>query len=101
MKLDFEKPITASVLLLVFNRPEKTQQVFDIVKSVKPKKFYIAADGPRENVPDDYEKCQKVRSIVSQINWQCDVKYLFHENNLGCSLAGVTAWNWLFSQEKR
>lgn len=85
---------------MVFNRPEKTQQVFDAIKSAKPKKLYVAADAPRENVTEDYEKCMKVRAIVSQIDWDCEAKFLFHEKNLGCSLAGVTAWNWLFSQEK-
>jgi hypothetical protein len=99
LKLDFEKPITAPVLFLVFNRPDKTQQVFDVIRSVKPKKYYVAADAPREDVPGDYEKCKKVRSIVSQIDWDCDAKFMFHEKNLGCSLAGVTAWNWLFSKE--
>jgi hypothetical protein len=95
-KIEIVKP----VLLMVFNRPEKTQQVFDAIKIAKPQKLYVAADAPRKSVPEDNEKCKKVKSIVSHIDWDCDVKFLFHEKNLGCSLAGVTAWDWLFSQEK-
>ncbi|MBN1930143.1 MAG: hypothetical protein JW786_00860 [Desulfobacterales bacterium] len=100
MRLDFEEPITAPVLFMVFNRPDKTEQVFDVIKSVKPKKLYVAADAPRDNVPEDYEKCKKVRSIVSKINWDCDSKFLFHVKNMGCSLAGFVAWDWLFSKEE-
>lgn len=92
--------ITSPVLFMVFNRPEKTQQVFDAIKNVKPAKLYVAADAARDNVPEDINKCRKVKEIVSQIDWECDAKFLFHEKNLGCSLAGVKAWDWLFSQEK-
>jgi len=100
MKINFEEPITTPILLLVFNRPDKTKQVFDVIKSVKPKKLYIAADAPREHVPDDNEKCKQVKSIVSNIDWDCDAHFLFHEKNLGCSLSGYKAWDWLFSQEE-
>ena len=93
--------ITSPVLLMVFNRPDRTQQVFDVIRSVKPKKLYIAADAPRTHVPADAEKCKQVREIVSQIDWDCDANFLFHENNLGCSLAGKSAWDWLFSHEDR
>jgi hypothetical protein len=92
--------ITTPVLLMVFNRPEKTQQVFDAIRSVKPAKLYVTADGARENIPEDIQKCRQVREIVANIDWQCEAKFLFHDKNLGCSLAGVTAWDWLFSQEK-
>lgn len=91
--------IETPILFLVFNRPEKTQQVFDVIRKAKPLKLYVAADAPRENIDSDIENCNRVRQIVSKIDWECDAKFLFHENNLGCSLAGKTAWDWLFSQE--
>ncbi|MBV5329501.1 MAG: hypothetical protein JZU65_18060 [Chlorobium sp.] len=96
----FNVKITTPVLLMVFNRPEKTQRVFDVIKTVKPQKLYIAADAPRGHVATDIENCAKVREIVSQINWECDARFLFHDKNLGCSLAGKTAWDWFFSQEE-
>jgi hypothetical protein len=91
--------ITTPVLFMVFNRPEKTRQVFEVIKNVKPTKLYISADAPRVNVKDDVERCIKVKEIVQNIDWDCEVKYLFHKDNLGCSLAGITAWNWLFTFE--
>ena len=57
------------ILFLVFNRPEKTQIIFDIIKKLKPKKLYISADGPRKNRIKDNLLCDQVRSIVKKINW--------------------------------
>jgi len=95
-----EVKIVAPVLFLVFNRPEKTKQVFDVIRSAKPAKLYVAGDAPRNNNTNDIEAAAKVKEIVGNIDWECDVKYLFHQTNLGCSLAGKTAWDWIFSQEE-
>ena len=35
------------ILFLIFRRPHTTAKVFEKIKKVKPKKLYIAADGPR------------------------------------------------------
>ena len=91
-----EKPL----LFMVFNRPEKTKIVWEEIKKVKPKKLYISCDGPRQTHPDDEAKVNKVKEIVSEINWQCDVKRLFHKDNLGVSMAGNEAFGWVFSQEE-
>ena len=34
-----------AVLIIIYNRPDTTKRVFDIIKKVKPKRLYIAADG--------------------------------------------------------
>jgi hypothetical protein len=95
-----QKSIKTPVLFLVFNRPEKTKLSFDAIRNARPKKLYVAADAPRDNRPDDEMLCKKVREIVLNIDWECETHYLFHENNLGCSLSGKTAWDWFFSQEE-
>ena len=70
-----EKPI----LFMVFNRPEKTQIVWDQIKAAKPDKLYISIDGPRENVAIDFTKVKRVKEIVHNVDWECDVKYLIHK----------------------
>lgn len=92
--------IKSPVLFMVFNRPDKTQKVWDQIAEAKPTKLYVSADGPRDMINGDKIKCQIVRDIVCQVDWDCDVKYLFHDRNLGCSLAGKTAFDWVFSQEE-
>ena len=47
--MSFNTPI----LFLIYNRPSKTEIVFSIIRQVKPKKLYIAADGPNEKKEDD------------------------------------------------
>jgi hypothetical protein len=88
----FETPI----LFLVFNRPSYTKQVFEAIRSVRPKQLFIAADGPREKVPEDNINCQSVKDIVSNIDWDCEVKTLYREKNLGCGLAPSSAIKWFF-----
>ncbi len=85
------------ILFLIFNRPEKTQLVFDEIKRAKPKKLYVAADGPRDHISNERELCSKTRDIVSQIDWHCEVKTLFRDTNLGCKLAVSSAISWFFS----
>ena len=101
MFYDKTTPLEAPVLFMVFNRPEKTQRVFDVIRSVRPKKLYVAVDAPRENRPDDTANVKKVKEIVSDVDWPCDVKYLFHKKNQGCTKAGLAAWKWIFEYEDR
>lgn len=92
--------VNTPVLFMVFNRPEKTQKVFDVIRLARPKKLYLAADGPRKGNNSDVVNCEEVKRIVSLVDWECTVKKLFHAENLGCSRAGIAAWNWFFSQEE-
>ena len=88
------------ILFLVFNRPDTTKKVFAKIKSMKPKKLYIAADGPRENNLNDLEKNIEVKKIVSKIDWDCKVKILYRNKNLGCKLAVSSAITWFFKNEE-
>jgi len=98
--MNFKTNLVKPLLFMVFNRPEKTKRVWEQICKAKPQKLYIAADGARANKPEDKEKCARVREIVSHVDWDCDVKYLFHEKNRGCTMAGKTAFDWVFSQEE-
>lgn len=93
MKKQFETPI----LMLIFNRPDTTQMVFNQIKKVKPKYLYISADGPRENNKDDENLCTQTREIIKQIDWGCEIKMNFIDKNLGCRLAPPTGITWFFS----
>jgi len=88
----FETPI----LLIVFNRIDTTQRVFNEIRKQQPKFLYIAADGPRPNKVGEAEKSQQVRDIVKQIDWECELKTLFSETNLGCAKGPAKAITWFF-----
>ena len=91
-----EKIFNTPILLIIFNRPDTTSIVFEEIKKIKPQHLFIAADGPRKNKPDEFEKCVQTREIIKRVDWPCEVKTLFQEKNLGCGLGPVTAMNWFF-----
>lgn len=86
----------AAVLFIVFNRPYHTQKVFKKIQEAEPQRLFIAADGPRRDYPADDRSCDQVRKIVSDIQWPCEVRYLFRPENLGCKLAISDAITWFF-----
>jgi hypothetical protein len=90
----FETPI----LFLVFNREDATQQVFETIRRQKPKHLFVAADGARKNKPGEADVCLRVKDIATQIDWDCELKTLFREENLGCQTAVSTAITWFFEQ---
>ncbi|WP_157359767.1 nucleotide-diphospho-sugar transferase [Algoriphagus mannitolivorans] len=82
---------------MVFNRPDTTKKVLDRIREIKPEFLYIAADGPRPDKEGDVEKCQAVRKLVlDEIDWECDIKTNFRDQNLGCGKAVSQAISWFF-----
>lgn len=88
------------ILFLIFNRPDTTQIVFDRIREIQPKKLYVSADAPRKDRPGEIEKCIQTRSIIDQVDWECEIKTLFRENNLGCKLSVSDAISWFFREEE-
>jgi len=89
------------ILFLIFNRPEYTRESLAAIRTAKPKKLYIAADGPREGLDGEKELCEETRNLVlNSIDWECDVKTRFQEKNLGCYLGVSSAISWLFENEE-
>lgn len=83
------------VLFLIFKRPDVTEKVFNQIKIIKPAKFFIAADGPRNE--EEKQLCDETRALVlDNINWECEVKTLFREKNLGLRPAVTGALDWFF-----
>ncbi len=94
-------PLQTAVLFLVFNRPDTTAQVFEAIRQAKPPRLYVAADGPREGREGEAGRVAKVREIATAVDWSCEVKTLFREENLGCKYAVSGAINWFFEQEEQ
>jgi hypothetical protein len=85
------------VLLLIFNRPEYTREVFSAIRAARPKYLYIAADGPRWDHEEDIDLCQQSRSVTNQIDWNCELHTLFRDENLGCKNGVSSAITWFFN----
>jgi hypothetical protein len=88
----FEPPL----LFLVFNRPALTARVFEQIRLQRPKRLFVAADGPRINRPGEAELCRQTRQIATSVDWPCEVTTLFRDQNLGCGRAVSEAITWFF-----
>lgn len=91
----------APVLLIFFNRPDTLRIVFDKIKKVKPKKLYLAQDGPRNDNESDLINIMECRKIVENIDWNCQVYKKYEETNLGCGKGPAKAISWLFDNEEQ
>jgi hypothetical protein len=88
------------LLMIAFNRPEKAQRVFEAVRAAAPRRLYVAADGPRAEVPSDSDLCERTRRVLHQVDWPCEVQRLYRTSNLGCKRGVGTAIDWFLAKEE-
>lgn len=92
---------TNPILFLIFKRLDTTIKVFNAIRKVKPSRLYIACDGARSNQEGESKKIQTVKNyVLDNIDWDCEVKTLFRDTNLGCRVAVSTAIEWFFDHEE-
>jgi len=91
--------LNTPVLLLVFNRPDTTREVFEAIKKARPAKLYVAADAPRQNHLTDLKRSQQTLEIIKDVDWDCEIHTLFRNTNLGCKNAIGSAIDWFFEHE--
>lgn len=94
-----EYSTSQAVLLIIFNRPDTTRQVFEAIRSVKPPRLYVAADGPRHGRTGEDATCRQAREITNGVDWDCQVFTLYRAENLGCKYAVSSAIIWFFEHE--
>ena len=92
---DFQ--LMTPVVLLIFNRPNTTQQVFNAIRNAKPTKLMVVADGPRLEQPEDIEKCKAAREIIKRVDWNCEVSINYSDVNLGCKKRVASGLDWVFN----
>ncbi|MFM7437420.1 MAG: glycosyltransferase family 2 protein, partial [Snowella sp.] len=86
------------VVLIIFRRPDKTLQILEKIRQVKPSKLFVICDAPRPEKPDECEKCEKSRAIIDTIDWDCEVIKNYAETNLGPSRRIPSGLDWVFGQ---
>lgn len=85
------------VAFFIFNRPNHTKQVFEAIRSAKPRRLLVIADGPRCERAGESEKCESTRAILEQVDWQCEVTTNFSNVNLGCKYRVSSGLDWVFN----
>ena len=93
----FETPI----LFVVFNRVDTTARVLSRLKELKPAILYVSADGPRQHVAGEAEKCAEVKQLIeAEVDWPCTLNLNFRTENAGPGKGPAAAYDWFFSHEE-
>jgi hypothetical protein len=100
MRYPSEDMVHTAVAYIVFNRPQYTEKTFEVLRQQRPAKLYVIADGPRPGHPTDVERCARVREIVAQVDWPCEVHRNYAESNLGLKRRVSSGLDWVFTQEE-
>jgi hypothetical protein len=74
--------------------------VFAAVRQARPAKLFLACDAPRSHRAGEAELVAEVRRILQQVDWPCEVKTRFLEQNLGCGRAVSSAIEWFLNDAK-
>jgi hypothetical protein len=90
--------VDTSVAMVVFNRPDVTSRVLEVVRAARPRHLLVVADGPRPSRPDDESRCAAVRALFDRIDWPCEVEREFSPVNLGCRRRVSSGIAWVFSR---
>lgn len=86
------------ILVIIFNRHELVQKLFNEIKKQKPKYLYISCDGPRVDKENDIELINKSKAVFDQIDWDCEIKTLYRDKNWGAGKSISDALIWFFNQ---
>ena len=89
------------ILVLAFNRADHVEQAMLAIKEYKPERLYLECDGPRVHKQGEKEAVEATRkAMLDAIDWPCEVRTLFRQENLGCANAVYGAITWFFEQEE-
>lgn len=89
------------VLFLMFNRKEVALRAFESIRSYRPERLYIAADGPRADRAGEAEKCAGVRdAVMAMVDWGCEVETIFRDTNWGCAKSNYDSISRFFEKEE-
>ena len=89
--------LNTPVVLLIFNRPDFTKQVFRVIAEARPKRLFVFADGPRNAAAA--ARCTETRAAI-KVDWPCDLTMEVSDVNLGCRERSATAFDTVFAKSE-
>ncbi|SHJ97398.1 hypothetical protein SAMN05444280_14422 [Tangfeifania diversioriginum] len=92
--------INTPILIIGFNRPDIIKQTFEYIRKAKPKKLYIAIDGPRPEKEGEEKLVEQVKQVVENVDWSCEKHYKYNESNKGAEVTVSSAISWVFETEE-
>ncbi len=88
---------TPPVLVLGYRRPDLVAEVMQEVARAKPKRLFLACDGPHPDRPDEAALVAATRAAMEDaVTWECEVLTRYSETNQGCRRGVESAISWFF-----
>ena len=100
LTIDDNWKLSTPICLIIFKRPEVTRKVLNVIRQVRPPRLFVAADGPRVNIPEEAEQCLAARAVLEEIDWECQVYKNYSDVNMGCRNRVSTGITWALSHEE-
>ncbi len=94
-------PFSTPIVLMIYRRPQHTQEVFNQISVIKPRQLFVIADGPHPDRPQEVDLCHLTREIISQVDWDCDVFTNYADSNMGLANRVSSGITWVFEQVER
>lgn len=88
--------VNTPVAFIIFRRPDLTARVFERIRAARPPRLFIIADGARTS--QETSQCAEARRIVEGVDWPCEVKRNYSDQNMGCCDRIATGLDWVFAQ---
>lgn len=78
-----------------------TRQALEAICRARPPRLYFAVDGARAGNDEEARLVGQVRELTDGlIDWECELRTLFREENRGCARGVSEAITWFFEQEE-
>jgi len=75
--------VKTPIAMLGYSRPIQTKNQIDLLRKVKASRIYFFVDHPKSNNKNLVELNNKVKELVTTIDWDCDVVEYFFSDNVG------------------
>lgn len=85
---------STAVALFVYRRPHLASTVLASIRSARPERLFLIADGP--SCVRDFEACEASRRLIHEVDWKCEVLKNYSDIHLGCKERISSGVSWVF-----
>ena len=90
--------VRTPLLLLVYNRLDTLQKVWEAIRLAQPKYLFISGDGPKESKESQEAVAAVRRFCETSIDWPCEAHFQWLPTNHGHKQGVLKGIFWFFAQ---
>lgn len=90
--------VKTPLLLLVYNRLDTLQKVWEAIRLAQPKYLFISGDGPKESKESQEAVAAVRRFCETSIDWPCEAHFQWLPTNHGHKQGVLKGIFWFFAQ---